>query len=83
MNQHTRRDATLGAVVLASTVAVCGAILHCGSGLPSAQQQGEVGLYGAALQACIAKAQLTDAGLAGYRTCAAGVDATFARDGGT
>jgi hypothetical protein len=60
----------------------------CGSSsqgpAPTLVQQAGVATYAGALELCIARAKLTDAGLASYQTCAHQADVTFGRiDGGT
>jgi hypothetical protein len=70
---------------IAALVFACGAAIAAGYGCasaPTAAQQAQVGLYATALQGCIAKAKLSDSGLAGYEACEKGVQQSFGYDGG-
>jgi hypothetical protein len=75
------------AVGIAAMILFCGLfwqMLQCSPSLPSAAQQARVEAYAADLQGCIVFAKGADAGLAGYKLCAYGVDEQFGLvDGGT
>lgn len=66
---------------VAAACFVAAILSHCAAAPTPAQQAG-VGIYSAALQACIAQAKLQDSGIAGYQACAGKVDEVFGPDGG-
>jgi hypothetical protein len=75
-------DKALAATVVAAVT--FRALTGCGPSLPSASDQAAVGAYATALEACIVKAKLADAGqLADYYACKGTVNQMFGvPDGG-
>jgi hypothetical protein len=73
---------SFGMLVMLVVIYAVPVLISCSPSTPTPAQQATLGTYEAALQACIARAKLTDGGYASYQACASKVDMTFRSDGG-